>query len=158
MPVLSDEAILAAIDAGELEIEPFAAGGLTSNGYDLRIAEVVVPDAEPVTAGAAQVPPGARFAVSTVERVACGAGLTAQLWLRTTWARRGVLASFGKVDAGFDGTLTLAAFNAGSEPLELPVGDRFAQIVFETLTGPAAALYGERSGHYQHQRGVTWAR
>src|SRR6267143_971242 len=84
-----------------------------------------------------------------------GPDITAQLWLRTTWARKGVLASFGKVDAGFRGTLTLAAWNANaSAPLELRIGERFAQIVFEDLTSPAERAYAERSGHYQDQRGV----
>jgi len=77
------------------------------------------------------------------------------LWLRTTWIRRGVIASFGKIDAGFRGTLTLGAFNAnGTGTLELPIGERFVQVVFEDLTSPAEMTYGERSGRYQDQRGV----
>ena len=43
MTVLSDEAILSAIDLGELEIEPFNADNLTPNGYDLTIDEIEIP-------------------------------------------------------------------------------------------------------------------
>jgi Fe-S-cluster containining protein len=80
-----------------------------------------------------------------------------QLWLRTTWARRGVLASFGRIDAGFDGTLTFGAFNTSADRLEVPIGETFAQVVVESMSGSAEADYSERSGHYQHQRGVTVA-
>ncbi len=156
MPVLSDEAILAALDAGQLEIEPFDVTNLTPNGYDLRIGEVALAGSEPISEGALSVPPQTRFAVSTLERVACGSALCGQLWLRSTWARRGVQASFGKVDAGFDGTLTLPGFNSAAEPLEVPVGETYCQLVLEALTSPASGSYSDRSGNYQHQRGVTW--
>ena len=156
MPVLSDRDIVAAMDAGRLRIEGFRPDHLTPNGYDLTIAEVAVPRADPETlaSGIARVPPLARFAISTAEVVEFGPTVTASLWLRTTWIRRGVIASFGKIDAGFRGSLTLGAFNANSDVLEVPIGERFAQVVFEDLTSPAEKTYGERSGHYQGQRGV----
>jgi len=155
--VLSDRDILRAIDAKRLRIGGFQRENLTPNGYDLTIAEVVIIGGKDktITAGKAKVPPKTRFAVSTLEVVDLGLDITASLWLRTTWARKGVIAAFGKVDAGFRGTLTLAAFHAGaSSPLELPVGERFAQIVFEDLSSPAEKAYDERSGHWQDQKGV----
>ena len=157
MAVLSDRDILKAVEGKRLRIGGFKAENLTPNGYDLTIAEVAVlgPRQETVRSGVAKVPPATRFAVSTVEVVDLGPDVTAQLWLRTTWARRGVLAAFGKVDAGFRGTLTLAAHNANpSDALELPIGERFAQIVFEDLTSPAEKVYEQRSGHWQDQKGV----
>ena len=36
MTILSDEAIISALDVGELEIEPFNEDNLTPNGYDLN--------------------------------------------------------------------------------------------------------------------------
>ncbi len=125
-------------------------------GYDRRIGEIAMVGEEPTTEDTLSVPPHARFAVSTLERVACGPALCGQLWLRSTWARRGVQASFGKVDAGFDGTLTLPGLNSSAEPLELAVGETYCQLVIEALTSPASGTYGDRSGNYQHQRGVTW--
>jgi dCTP deaminase len=155
--VLPDRDILKAIDAKRLRIGGFRPENLTPNGYDLTIAEVAIVGAKPLTVrdGTARVPPQTRFAVSTFEVVELGADITGQLWLRTTWARQGVLGSFGKVDAGFRGTLTLAAFNANRrDVLEVKIGDRFAQIVFEDLASPAERVYGERSGHWQDQQGV----
>ena len=156
MAVLSDADILAARAKGELTIEPFAERSLTPNGYDVSVEEVAVPSTGlRVREGVARVPAMTRFAVSTRETVTLGRGLAAQIWLRTTWARRGVLASFGMVDAGFSGTLTFGAFNASEAVLELPVGERFAQLVFLALESGAAATYERRSGSYQGQRGVT---
>lgn len=155
MPVLSDADLLAAMDQGRLAIENFDERNLTPNGYDVTVAEVFVPaTGSKTTRGSATVWPSTRFAVSTLEVFALGPDLCADIWLRTTWARRGVLGSFGKIDAGFRGTLTLAAFNASHEAIEIPIGERFAQVVFEALTSPVKAGYAARSGHYQDQSGV----
>lgn len=156
MAVLSDAGILAARSKGELSIDPFTEAHLTPNGYDVSIEEVFLPSADQrVRSGAAHVPSLARFAVSTREAVTLGRHVTGQIWLRTTWARRGVVASFGMIDAGFSGTLTFGALNASDTTLDLPIGERFAQIVFHLLESPAAETYERRSGTYQGQRGVT---
>ncbi len=152
---LSDAGILEAIAKGRLRIENFNETNLTPNGYDVTIAEVVVPaTGEKTTRGSATVGPSTRFAVSTLEVFELGPDVCASIWIRTTWARRGVVGSFGKIDAGFRGTLTLGAYNSSHEPLEVPIGDRFAQVVFEVLSSSARQGYEARSGHYQDQRGV----
>lgn len=156
MAVLSDADILARRAKGELTIEPFAERNLTPNGYDVSIEEVAIPSADlRVREGIARVPALARFAVSTRETVTLGRRLAAEIWLRTTWARRGAIASFGMIDAGFSGTLTFGAFNASDVVLEIPIGERFAQLVFLALESGASATYEKRSGTYQGQRGVT---
>jgi dCTP deaminase len=94
------------------------------------------------------------FAVATKERIKLGRKLCGQLWLRSTWIRKGIIASFGKVDAGFEGSLTLTAFNASSKYLVISIGDTFVQIVFEELSTDADSSYGERSGKYQGQTGI----
>jgi dCTP deaminase len=68
------------------------------------------------------------------------------------------MCSFGKIDSGFNGTLTLLGFNSSNEEVELKIGETFAQMVFEMMTGPAASLYSERSGNYQNQKGITWSK
>ncbi|MBA60398.1 MAG: dCTP deaminase [Euryarchaeota archaeon] len=158
MTVLSDEAILSALDLGELEIDPFNKDNLTPNGYDLTIKEIEIPNGDKTSNGDLAIPPGKRFAVSTKERIACGPNLCAQLWLRTSWARKGIVCSFGKIDSGFDGTLTLLGFNSSEQNVILSIDVTFAQMVFEVMTGPASSLYSERSGNYQNQDGITWSR
>ncbi len=158
MTILSDQAILSAMDLGEIEIEPFKEQNLTPNGYDLTIEEIEIPNQQKTNEDSLIIPAGSRFAVSTKERISCGSNFGAQLWLRTSWARKGIICSFGKIDSGFDGTLTLLGFNSGSDGVEIPIGETFVQMVFEVLSGPAKSLYSERSGNYQNQKGVTWSK
>jgi dCTP deaminase len=160
MSVLSDTDIVARLEAGSLGITPFEPRGVTPNGYDLRVAEVMLPDEGAVVyrEGKVVVPAGARFLVSTMERVRMPADACGSLWLRSSYARRGVFGSFGKIEAGFEGTLTVGGFNAARVPLDVPIGDRFCQLVFERLDSLPRALYAERSGNYQGQSGITLAR
>ena len=158
MCLLPDHEIVERLQSGNLKIVDYSDASLTPNGYDLRIAEVSVPEiGVSVKEGAATVPPKTMFFVSTVERVELPNDLAAQLWPRTSWIRKGVLAGLGKVDAGFHGTLTFMAVNMSSVPLEVPVGTRFVQMVFETLHSPALLTYEKRSGNYQGQNGITLA-
>ena len=156
MTILSDVDIEHAMKNQELGIEPFIPKNLTPNGYDLSIEEIYIRTTEEhIKQGTATIPPLSWFAISTKEFVKMGPQITSQLWIRSSYARKGVLVSFGKVDAGFHGTLTFGCFNAGHEELKIPIGDRFCQIVFEHLSTIADELYEKRSGTYQNQRGVT---
>jgi dCTP deaminase len=156
MAVLSDIDIEQALESDELGIEPFIQKHLTPNGYDLSIDEVYLRTTDQhIKEGVAVVPPLTWFAISTKEFIKMGSEITSQLWIRSSYARKGIIASFGKVDAGFHGTLTFGCFNASDKEVEIPIGDRFCQIVFEYLEQIPKALYHERSGTYQNQRGVT---
>lgn len=156
MGVLSDRDIVESLMTGYIGISDYSERGLTPNGYDLRIAEIAVRgDPEVKREGIAMIPPRTMFYVSTIERVRMPKEICAQLWMRTTWIRKGCIGAFGKIDAGFEGTLTLGAYNATDEIVEIPIGDRFCQMVFETLNSETIKGYDERSGHYQGQTGVT---
>ena len=155
MSVLSDVDISKYMNEDGLGLEPFDPKNLTPNGYDLSIEEVFVKKTDStVNDGFAVVPPLSWFAISTKEFVKMSGKITAQLWIRSSYARKGVMASFGKVDAGFHGTLTISCFNASDEELEIPIGDRFCQIVFEKLESLPSELYDKKSGNYQNQRGI----
>ena len=104
------------------------------------------------------IPPMTWFAISTKEFLKMGPQITSQLWIRSSYARKGIMASFGKVDAGFHGTLTFSCFNSNDEKIEIAIGDRFCQIVFENLSTKPSELYDKKSGNYQNQRGVTLKR
>jgi len=159
MTVLSDSDIEQALQHNDLSIDPFIQKNLTPNGYDLSIEEVFIRKTDQhFKQGVAVIPPLTWFAISTKEFVKMGSQITSQLWIRSSYARKGILASFGKVDAGFHGTLTFGCFNASDKDVEIPIGDRFCQIVFENLEQVPKALYHERSGTYQNQRGVTLQR
>ncbi len=154
MSILSDADILDCIENGKLKIENFNERNLTPNGYDATIEEILYEDSI-IRDGAAEVGPLKWFAVSTREYFRMGDDIAAQIWLRTSWARKGIQATFGKIDAGFEGTLTFSGFNASSKPVQLKVGERFAQVVFEKLSSTPLKTYDKRSAHYAGQRGVT---
>ena len=109
MSILSDNDIEQLMQKDELGIEPFQEKNLTPNGYDLSIEEVYIKKTDQhIKEGIAVIPPLTWFAISTKEFVKMGPKITSQLWIRSSYARRGIMASFGKVDAGFHGTLTIS--------------------------------------------------
>jgi len=156
MVTLSDNDIKDYIKKGRIYIEPFFEENLTPNGYDLTIEEVYIPELkERIREDTAEISSMRWFLIATKEYVKLGGEVAAQLWIRTTHARRGVMSSFGKVDAGFEGNLTLSAFNSSDHPIKIRIGDTFAQMVFEKMKSTPAKLYEERSGMYMGSKGVT---
>ena len=155
MSILSDGDIQKFMADDNLGIDPFFENNLTPNGYDLSIEEVYIKKTDAhIKEGIAVIPGITWFAISTKEFITMGPMVSSQLWIRSSYARKGVMASFGKVDAGFHGTLTISCFNANDESLEIPIGDRFCQIVFERLENIPEELYDKKSGNYQNQRGI----
>ncbi len=144
--ILSDRDIKKELTKGNISIEPFNVKNLTPNGYDLTIGEIYV---DGKLKEEAEISPLKWFAISTLEYIKLK-NVAAQLWLRSSYARKGVIASFGKVDAGFEGNLTIAAFTT-KEKLKLKKGDTFCQIVFEYLSSSPLKPY---NGKYKGQRGV----
>lgn len=147
---------MARLGSGSLKIGSFKEGNLTPNGYDVTVSEVWVPSSDSRTKeGIARVPGGTWFTIGTLEYLELPPDLVGEIWIRTSWVRKGILSSFGRIDAGFHGNLTFSAINASQSPVDVPVGDRFAQVVFEELLSPPLKTYSERSGNYHGQRGIT---
>ncbi len=156
MAVLSDTDILAMLSDGNLKIEGYIEKNLTPNGYDVTIEEIWIPSVDKrFKDGTVRVPGNSWFVIGTKEYLVLPRTLVAEIWIRTTWARKGILSSFGRIDAGFNGNLTFSAYNASKNEVEVPIGERFAQVVFEELRSPPKRSYKERSGNYDGQRGIT---
>ncbi len=155
MCILTDAEITSMAAAGLLISETFSSHSVTPNGYDLRIRTLRLPDAPQEVSGDAEIPARSWFVVSTLEKITLPDDISAQLWIRSSYARKGIFGSFGKVDAGFSGTLTLSFFNASSGAVRLSGGERVAQIVFERLCGKTEKNYASRSGNYQEQKDIT---
>ncbi len=151
--ILSDGQIERLLEQKTLQIENFYEENLTPNGYDLTIEEISLKGKEAVNQGIVTIPPRTWFAVSTKEYVHFPSDIAGELWIRTTWARKGVLASFGMIDAGFEGNLTLSAYNTTNE-INIPIGETFAQMVFHSLNQTSDKTYEERSGNYQGSKGI----
>lgn len=159
MAILSDKDIQDYIKEKKLDIEPFFQENLTPNGYDLTVEEVYIPELDKrIEEGVAKVSSKQWFLIGTKEYVKLSGNITAQLWIRTSFARKGIISSFGKVDCGFEGNLTLSAFNSSNKTVDIKIGKTFAQMVFEMMERPPEELYEKRSGRYMGQRGVTLER
>ncbi|MEA2054809.1 MAG: dCTP deaminase [Candidatus Thermoplasmatota archaeon] len=144
--ILSDVDIKNSIVKGGISIQPFNPENLTPNGYDLSVGEIMV-DGE--RKDKAVIQPMKWFAIGTLEYIKLGTK-AAQLWLRSTYARKGVISSFGKVDVGFEGTLTISCFNT-KEEITISSGERVCQIVFEEVKSKSEKSY---EGKYKGQKKI----
>jgi len=179
--VLSDQDILAAIEEGQISIDPFSPEDVQPSSVDLHLGlgfarfrlkyrhwiidptdppdDLMVVDHENnelfLDAG--------EFALATTsERVSIGAGMVARLEGRSSLGRVGLMihSTAGYVDPGFEGQLTLELSNIGPVKLRLYAGMRIAQISFYRMTSAARRLYGEDElgSKYQGQTGPTASR
>ena len=150
MVPIPDWQIVQLLERGSLGIDPFSRENLTPNGYDLTVERVFVEGVGELDEAA--IPPKGWFLVGTREYLRLSEHIIGLIWLRTSWMRRGLFGSFGVVDAGYEGNLTLGGFNGSSKPVRIGKGDRFAQIVFFLLNEPAEKPY---SGKYKGSRGIV---
>jgi dCTP deaminase len=152
MAIYSDRKLMDLIGRGIIISENFSPESLTPNGYDLRIGLIRPQGMGDLTE--AVIPPMTFFHVSTMEFINMPGDAVGEIWIRSTYARKGVIASFGAVDSGFRGNLTLAFFNASASPISLSRGERIAQIIFHDTDQVVQMKYQERSGNYQDSRGI----
>lgn len=153
MSIYSDRTLVDLVQKGLIISENFSPESLTPNGYDLRVGKVRIPGNE--DSDMAGIPPLTFFLVSTLEYLNIPGNAMGQIWIRSSYARKGIIASFGAVDSGFKGNLTLSFFNGSSAAVKISKGERVAQIIFHGLDKGAEMSYGERSGNYQHSRGIV---
>lgn len=153
MAVLRDTEIRAMVERGKLIARDYREENLTPNGYDLTIESIKV-GGNDETHEEAEVPPKTVFWVSTREKVNMPGNVAGQIWIRSSYARKGIFGSFGFVDAGFRGTLTLSFFNGSSSAVKVSAGKTIAQLTFIKLDGDAESTYEKRSGNYQNQKGI----
>jgi len=153
MAIYSDRTLADLVQKGLIISENFSPESLTPNGYDLRVGKVRIPGNE--DSDMAEIPPLTFFLVSTLEYLNIPGDTMGQIWIRSSYARKGIIASFGAVDSGFKGNLTLSFFNGSQAAVKISKGERVAQIIFHGLDKGAEMKYGERSGNYQHSRGIV---
>jgi deoxycytidine triphosphate deaminase/Fe-S-cluster containining protein len=142
--VLSKAQIKAALEKGELVIEPFDDNKLTPNGYLLTVDRVTVPSLHwTVKTGFVAVSKQTAFQIVTREYIKLGQDLTATLTLSAQMSNRGVLASFPRLDAGFDGKVQISAYNSSVRTLDIDTGDPIAELVLDWITVPVAEAVSE---------------
>jgi dCTP deaminase len=179
MSVLSDRDIRAAIEAGEVRIDPYDARDLQPSSVDLHLdrsfrvfrnnryafIDVRVPqpdltellrvdDDEPFI-----LHPGEFVLGQTVEWVELPVDLVARLEGKSSLGRLGLLihSTAGYVDPGWRGNLTLELSNVANLPIALYYGMRIGQISFFRMSSPVDRPYGsaELGSKYQGQSEPT---
>ena len=143
-----------AIEKGIITIDPFNENYLTPNGYDLSVNKIEVSNKELIAnnGGNLLIPAKTGFRVLTIETVECPLDIMARVYIKSKFARNGIQASFGAIEAGFHGTLTLGMFNGTDSFFEIKKGCTICQIIFEKMGKEAVISYDKRSGNYQNQK------
>ncbi|AFK21660.1 dCTP deaminase [Pyrococcus sp. ST04] len=142
----------------EILIDPFSEESLQPAGYDLRVGKEAYVQGKLVDVekeGRVVIPPKEYALILTLERVKLPDDVMGDMRIRSSLAREGVLGSFAWVDPGWDGNLTLMLYNSSNEPVELMYGERFVQIAFIRLEGPAKSPY---RGNYQGSRRIVFSK
>lgn len=140
--MLNDKDIQTYASSGQLIAENYSKESLTPNGYDIRIGEHELETVKSNTL----------FFLSSLEKFSMPDNIVASLHIKSKYARRGIFSSFGFIDAGFIGNLTMSFYNFG-EDLKLERGMKFVQVVFYEIKTPEKN-YAGRSGHYQNSTGI----
>ncbi len=117
---------------------------LTPNGYDLRIDNIMPGE---------YIKSNSVFFVSSYEEINMPDDVIGLLFIRSSFARKGIFGSFGVVDAGYKGNLTLSFYNALND-IKLERYTRIVQIIFERIKKPEKT-YSERSGNYHGKTGIN---
>ncbi len=158
--------------------------GLTSAGYDLRLApeillfktsygEILDPklfgdqnyrrrvfEMLDTDDGSIVIPPGSYVLARSVERLHIPRHLKGRVVGKSTYARIGVLINTTPLEPGWKGTLTIEIGNVTPCPVRIHVGEGIAQLELEELNGLPEADYSQKpgGGKYNNQVNVTPAR
>ena len=180
--LLSDRDIHAAVEAGEINLDPWAAAMVQPSSVDVRLDKyfrifenhrypsidpsVEQPELTRLIEVASEEPfvlhPGEFVLGSTYEQVSLGAKIAARLEGKSSLGRLGLLthSTAGFIDPGFSGHVTLELSNMATLPVKLWPGMKIGQLCFFQLSSPAEHPYGsaQYGSRYQGQRGPTPSR
>ena len=179
MSVLSDRDIRAALEGGDVRIDPYDPQDLQPSSVDLHLdrafrvfrnnrypyidVRVEQPDLTELLTVADDEPfilhPGEFVLGQTLEWVELPNDLVARLEGRSSLGRLGLLihSTAGYVDPGWKGNLTLELSNVANLPIALYAGMRIGQISFFRMSSPVERPYGspELRSRYQGQKEPT---
>jgi dCTP deaminase len=159
--MLSDTMIHAAIQDGELEVEPYNMDDLQPASLDVHLGDTFLKYDGPPVIDFADPPVGAlshkRFMVndfwlhpggfvlgSTLERVRIGNQYSAHFDGRSTLGRLGIMVhvTAGFIDPGFNGNITLEIKNLSETSYRFKAGMGIGQLLFHTMEGRVMRPYG----------------
>ena len=155
---MTDQEIRAAIQKGEIVLDPPDERGIEPASYDARVGKWAFAGSlkekyNLSEKGALVVEPGEFAVVETRERVELDDRTAAQLGLRSEYARRGLLMLSGpQIDPGFKGVLVVRLMNLAPKPIAMPYEAPFLTLQFFRLSTPVSKPY---TGPQQGQAGIS---
>lgn len=175
--ILVDKQIKAMIQCRKISIDPFDAGCVNPNSYDLHLGPGFM-----AAARTGYIDPYSRDTITrafyerntneiiinpydfvlgrTEETITLPADIVGLVEGKSSLARLGlsIHQTGGWIDAGFSGTITLEFYNCSPNPIILTAGMPIAQIVF-FQTAESETPYGTRgTSKYQNQMAATLSR
>jgi dCTP deaminase len=156
--MMTDQEIRAAIQKGEIVLDPPDERGIEPASYDARVGKWAFAGSlkekyNLSEKGALVVEPGEFAVVETRERVELDDRTAAQLGLRSEYARRGLLMLSGpQIDPGFKGVLVVRLMNLAPKPIAMPYEAPFLTLQFFRLSTPVSKPY---TGPQQGQAGIS---
>lgn len=155
--LMTDHEIREACERGDISIDPFDEGQLHGATYDLRVG-----DQGATTSGKKKVDirkdgylslaAGDLGVVVVWEHLKLGQQYAARFSLRSKYARKGLLATTGHIDPGFNGRLRIGVTNLTPRAMSLPHKDDLVSVEFHRLQSPAEKDF---SGPFQDKMEIT---
>src|SRR5689334_20091851 len=165
-------------------IEPFSAGqvasgtisyGLSSYGYDLRLAEefkifsppagvTIDPKAIPADyyrdhkGNFCDIPPNSYVLGRTVEYLRIPRDVLTLCVGKSTYARCGVLVNVTPFEPEWEGYVTVSIANTTPVPVRIFANEGLCQVLFFQSDKPCEISYRDRKGKYQAQKKIEFGR
>ncbi|MDD5573512.1 MAG: dCTP deaminase [Candidatus Hydrothermia bacterium] len=180
MPVKSDKWIKEmALKYGMIEpfqeklvVENVISYGLSSYGYDFRIADeflvftnVYETVVDPKNFNSASfvnlkgnvcvIPPNSFCLATSLEYFRIPRNVIGLCLGKSTYARCGIVVNITPLEPEWEGHLTIEISNTAPIPAKIYAGEGIAQLIFIESDEICSVSYKDRHGKYQEQRGVT---
>ena len=155
---MTDQEIRAAIQRGEIILEPRDETKIEPASYDARVgtwafASSLKEKLNLSEKGLLIVEPGEFAVLESRERIELDTRTAAQLGLRSEYARRGLLMLSGpQIDPGFKGILVVRVINLAPKAIAMPYEAPFLTLQFFRLGVPVTKPY---AGPQQGQSGIS---
>ena len=159
----------------EAEGGPVISYGLSSYGYDIRVADrfriftnvygsVVDPKAfdtrslVEVQGEVCLIPPNSFALAASVEYFRIPRNVMTLCVGKSTYARCGIIVNVTPFEPGWEGRAVLEISNTTPLPARVYAGEGLAQVLFFESDTPCETSYADRKGKYQGQDGITLPR
>lgn len=156
---------------------PCISYGLSSCGYDIRLAEefrVFAPRYDKIGVVDPKkfddrllkthkgpdclIPPRGYVLARSLERFHMPEDVAGVVWGKSTYARCGIIVNVTPLEPGWKGVLTLEISNSCELPALIYAGEGIAQVLFSKLPMRPSTTYEDRGGKYDNQEGIESAK